>query len=317
MIINKILITGAAGFIGSHVYDHFSKIFPDAEITILDKMTYAADIKNVPNILTNPKHNLIVGDLIDLQICLDASKDKDLVIHLAAESHVDNSFTNSIIFSRSNELGTHTLMEACKQNKVKKIIHVSTDEVYGENVDKAFIESDRLNPTNPYSASKAAAEMIVKSYHTSFSLPVVVVRANNIYGIRQFPEKIIPKFIVRCIENIPLQIHGDGSNLRHYLSAIDFAKALELLCKKGVNGEAYNIASDLELSNIDVANLIKNYFKNKQIKIEKVDNRPFNDSRYAVDDTKLRDLGWKPKRNLKDDLPEIISWYKENLDWYK
>ncbi len=317
MIINKILITGAAGFIGSHVYDHFSKIFPDAEITILDKMTYAADIRNVPNILTNPKHNLIVGDLIDLQICLDASKDKDLVIHLAAESHVDNSFTNSIIFSRSNELGTHTLMEACKQNKVKKIIHVSTDEVYGENVDKAFIESDRLNPTNPYSASKAAAEMIVKSYHTSFSLPVVVVRANNIYGIRQFPEKIIPKFIVRCIENIPLQIHGDGSNLRHYLSAIDFAKALELLCKKGVNGEAYNIASDLELSNIDVANLIKNYFKNKQIKIEKVDNRPFNDSRYAVDDTKLRDLGWKPKRNLKDDLPEIISWYKENLDWYK
>ncbi len=317
MIINKILITGAAGFIGSHVYDHFSKIFPDAEITILDKMTYAANIKNVPNILNNPKHNLIVGDLIDLQICLDASKDKDLVIHLAAESHVDNSFTNSIIFSRSNELGTHTLMEACKQNKVKKIIHVSTDEVYGENVDKAFIESDRLNPTNPYSASKAAAEMIVKSYHTSFKLPVIVVRANNIYGIRQFPEKIIPKFILRCIEGKSLQIHGNGSNLRHYLSAIDFASALELLLIKGEEGIAYNIASDLELSNLEVADLIKDQFHNKKIDIEHIDDRPFNDSRYAVNDSKLRELGWSPKRNLKTDLPEIVEWYKNNLNWFK
>ena len=317
MLFNKILITGAAGFIGSHVFDHFSNLYPDAEITILDKMTYAANIKNIPSIETNSNHNLVIGDLIDLEICLDTTKDKDLVINLAAESHVDNSFNNSIIFSRSNELGTHTLMEACKQNNVKKIIHVSTDEVYGENIDKPFLEEDRLNPTNPYSASKAAAEMIVKSYHTSFKLPVIVVRANNIYGIRQFPEKIIPKFILRCIDGLSLQIHGNGSNLRHYLSATDFASAIELLSTKGEEGQAYNIASDLELSNLEVADLIKDQFHNKKINIEHVDDRPFNDSRYAVNDKKLRKLGWNPKRNLKADLPEIVEWYKNNLDWFK
>lgn len=317
MAFNKILITGAAGFIGSHVYDHFSNLYPDAEISILDKMTYAANIKNIPSILSTSKHKLLVGDLIDFDLCIRSTKGVDLVINLAAESHVDNSFNNSIIFSRSNELGTHTLMEACKQNKVGKIIHVSTDEVYGENIDKPFLEIDRLNPTNPYSASKAAAEMIVKSYHSSFNLPVIVVRANNIYGIRQYPEKIIPKFILRCIENSSLEIHGNGKNLRHYLAASDFAKGLEMLSLKGIYGEAYNIASDLELSNIEVADLIKNHFTEKQIKIEHVDDRPFNDSRYAVDDTKLRNLGWKPKRNLKDDLSEIITWYKNNINWYR
>jgi UDP-glucose 4,6-dehydratase len=313
----KILITGAAGFVGSHVYDHFAVLYPNAQIDILDKMTYAANIKNIPSVLSNEKHRLIVGDLIDFDICLNATKDADLVINLAAESHVDNSFNNSIIFSRSNELGTHTLMEACKQNNVRKIIHVSTDEVYGENVDKPFVEDDRLNPTNPYAASKAAAEMIVKSYFTSFNLPVVVVRANNIYGVRQFPEKIIPKFILRCIEGHPLELHGDGSNLRHYLSASDFAKALEVLTMYGKNGEAYNIASDLELSNTEVAELVSSHFPDKEIKFEYVSDRPFNDSRYAVDDNKLRNLGWSPDRSLVEDIPTIIDWYKANSHWFR
>lgn len=313
---HKIVITGAAGFIGSHVYDHFSSIFPNSKICILDKMTYAGNIKNISSILTNSNHNFVVGDLIDLEICLNTTKNADLVINLAAESHVDNSFSNSIIFSKSNELGTHTLMEACRQNQVKKIIHVSTDEVYGENIKDPFKEEDRLNPTNPYSASKAAAEMIVKSYFTSFNLPVIVVRANNIYGIRQFPEKIIPKFIIRCLNNLNLEIHGDGSNQRHYLAANDFAKALAILCSEGQPGEAYNIASDLELTNIEVANLIKSYFPENPNKIEFVTNRPFNDSRYAVDDSKLRNLGWKPSKSLIDDLPDIIDWYKSNPEWF-
>jgi dTDP-glucose 4,6-dehydratase len=317
MEFNKIVITGAAGFIGSHVYDHFSSIFPDAKISILDKMTYAGNIKNIPTILTNNNHKFVVGDLTDLEVCLKTTQNTDLVINLAAESHVDNSFSNSIIFSKSNELGTHTLMEACRQNQVKKIIHVSTDEVYGENIKDLFTEEDRLNPTNPYSASKAAAEMIVKSYFTSFNLPVIVVRANNIYGIRQFPEKIIPKFILRCLNNLNLEIHGDGSNQRHYLAANDFALALEMLCQKGQLGEAYNIASDIELTNIEVANLIKGYFPKSTNTIEFVTNRPFNDSRYAVDDSKLRNLGWKPKKSLTKDLPEIIEWYTANSNWFK
>ena len=225
-MIKKIIITGAAGFVGSHVYDHFSGIYPTAKIIILDKMTYAADIRNVPSIMSNPNHSLVVGDVCDLSICLRVTENADLVIHLAAESHVDSSFSDSMIFTKSNALGTHALMEACRRNGVKKIIHVSTDEVYGENTRGRFVEDDELNPTNPYSAAKAGAEMIVKSYFKSFDLPVVTVRANNIYGIRQFPEKIIPRFSLRALRGKSLEIHGDGSNLRHYLAASDFARAL-------------------------------------------------------------------------------------------
>ncbi len=316
MNFKNILITGAAGFIGSHVYDYISSIYIDASITILDKMTYAANIKNIANLSTNDKHNLVVGDLVDPDICFEATKGKDLIIHLAAESHVDNSFNNSIIFSRSNTLGTHTLMEACKRNNVKKIIHFSTDEVFGENIDEPFKEEDRLNPTNPYSASKAAAEMIVNSYFYSFNLPVIIVRANNIYGIRQYPEKIIPKFITRSIKGQNLQIHGDGSHLRHYLSVKDVVTALNTIISKGQIGHSYNVSADVELSNIEVANKIKDLFPNKKINIEHVTNRPFNDSRYAVNDKKLRLLNWKPKYKLTEELPTIIDWYSKNLNYF-
>lgn len=312
MDINKIVITGAAGFIGSHVYDHFKNVYPDSQIVILDKMTYAADVRNIPDVLTNNNHHLIVGDVSDIDTCLNATHKADLVINLAAESHVDNSFTNSIIFTKSNTLGTHTLMEACKRNNVKRIIHISTDEVYGENIKNEFKENDELNPTNPYSASKAGAEMIVKSYYKSFQIPVTTVRANNIYGIRQYPEKIIPLFILRAQAGLPLQLHGNGENLRHYLAAEDFAKALDLLVTKGEHGSAYNIASDIELSNLEVAQLINSHIREGANDIEYIRNRPFNDSRYAVDDSKIRSLGWKPERKVTDDIPEMIEWYTQN-----
>ena len=313
MKFRKIVITGAAGFIGSHVYDLFAQKFPDANIQILDKMTYAANINNVLAVFSNPRHKLIVGDVVDFDLCLQVTKDADLVINLAAESHVDNSFSNSILFSKSNLLGTHTLVEACRINKVDRIIHVSTDEVYGESGSTAFHEDSSLNPTNPYSASKAAAEMIVKSYHKSFSLPIIVVRANNIYGVRQYPEKIIPKFITHCIQGKGLKLHGRGENLRHYLSAYDFAEALHLLAIGGVFGEQYNIASDLELTNLQVAKLILEAFSLDLSNITYIEDRPFNDCRYYVDDTKMRSLGWSPKRTLIQDIPELIEWYKINL----
>ena len=275
---NKIIITGAAGFVGSHVYDHFSGIYPKAEIIILDKMTYAADIRNIPNIMSISNHMLVVGDVADLDVCLRVTKNADLVIHLAAESHVDNSFGNSMIFTKSNTLGTHVLMEACKRNNVKKIIHVSTDEVYGENTKGIFLEDDELNPTNPYSAAKAGAEMLVKSYFKSFNLPIVTVRANNIYGIRQFPEKIIPRFSLRALKGFPLEVHGNGSNLRHYLAASDFARALELVSIEGSCGEAYNVASETELSNLEMASLINSIVRPDNNEINFTSDRPFNDS---------------------------------------
>ena len=315
----NILITGGAGFIGSHVFDHFSSIFTNSRIEILDKMTYAANKRNIPEVFTDEKYSFVQGDLIDLDICLKATKDKDLVINLAAESHVGNSFEDSMIFSRSNALGAHTLLEACKRNKIRKIIHVSTDEVYGENVDSKFLETDPLNPTNPYSATKAAAEMIVQGYYRSFKLPIVVVRANNIYGIRQYPEKIIPKFINRALNDLPLEIQGDGSHKRHYLSAIDFSKALEVVINNFQAGSIFNIASDLELTNYEVAQNINKLIRPSTLEenILFIEDRPFNDSRYAVDDKKIRNLGWSPNRSLINDLPHIIEWYKINSDWFQ
>jgi dTDP-glucose 4,6-dehydratase len=313
---NKIVITGAAGFIGSHVYDFFRKKFPNSEIVIFDKMTYAADIRNIPSVVKSKKDSLVIGDLIDFSMCLKVTRNTDLVINLAAESHVDNSFGNSLIFTKTNTLGTHTLIEACKINKVKKIIHVSTDEVYGENTSTIFKEDSNLSPTNPYSAAKAGAEMIVKSYYKSFNLPIIVVRANNIFGTRQYPEKIIPKFILRSLKKLPLQLHGDGSNLRHYLSTGDFSIALGLLVDKGVYGEVYNIASDIELTNYEMANLIVSNF-DKGIEIQFTDDRPFNDSRYAVDDSKLRILGWSPEDSVIKMMPNIINWYDINISRYK
>jgi UDP-glucose 4,6-dehydratase len=314
---DKIVITGGAGFIGSHVFDHFCTKFNKSEIIILDKMTYAADVRNIPNILKKNNCKLIVGNLTSLDVCLQATKDVDLVLNLAAESHVDNSFNNSIIFTESNTVGTHTLMEACKRNSVKKIVHISTDEVYGENIDGAFLENSALNPTNPYSASKASAEMIVKSYYKSFGLPVVTVRANNIYGIRQFPEKIIPKFILRALEGLPLQLHGNGKNLRHYLAASDFAKAIECVVFNGTIGEAYNVASDIELSNLEMAKMINSIIRPHDVdSIELIQDRPFNDGRYAVNDSKIRGLGWAPTKSVIRDMSEIVKWYKNNRSRY-
>lgn len=312
----KIVVTGAAGFVGSHVYDHFKVSFPESEIVILDKMTYAADVRNIPEILVNPKHVLVVGDVSSLDICLKVTEGADLVIHLAAESHVDNSFGNSMLFTKSNTLGTHAVMEACKRNNVKRIIHVSTDEVYGENTKGIFLENDELSPTNPYSAAKAGAEMLVKSYFKSFKLPVVTVRGNNIYGIRQYPEKIIPKFSLRALRGLPLEVHGDGSNLRHYLSALDFARALELLAIRGNVGEEYNVASEIELSNLEMANLINSIIRPNSNEVKFTSDRPFNDARYAVDDSKIRGLGWRPQKSIIEDMPIIIDWYKQNLHRY-
>jgi len=313
-MVKKIVITGAAGFVGSHVYDHFASAYPNSKIIILDKMTYAADIRNLVIMEKHPKHSLVVEDVSNLNICIKVTKNADLVIHLAAESHVDNSFGNSMVFTKSNTLGTHVLMEACKRNNVKKIIHVSTDEVYGENTNGIFFEEDQLNPTNPYSAAKAGAEMIVKSYCKSFKLPVITVRANNIYGIRQYPEKIIPRFCLRALKNLPLMVHGDGSNLRHYLSASDFASALEVLWLKGSVGEVYNVASEFELSNLEMAKVINSIIRPKSGKIKFISDRPFNDSRYHVNDKKIRDLGWRPQNSLLNDLPNIINWYKKNFN---
>src|SRR5882757_7732749 len=252
----NILITGGAGFIGSHVVERMMREYPDANIYILDKMTYAADIRNLDGLLDWQRCHLIVGDLTDFDLCSRVTKDVDCVLHVAAESHVDNSFGNSLQFTRSNTLGTHSLLEACRINGTPRIIHVSTDEVYGEIAEGVHSEKDLLNPTNPYSASKAGADMMAISYIHSFKQPIIIVRGNNIFGIRQYPEKIIPRFSLLALQGHKLTLHGSGRNRRRYLAVEDFTDALALLLESGKVGEIYNVGTDHEYENVDIARMI-------------------------------------------------------------
>jgi UDP-glucose 4,6-dehydratase len=306
----KIVITGAAGFIGSHVAEHLALVYPQAQFLYFDKMTYAAHYDNIKHLLENGSRRLVVADLCDLEACTKATRGADLVVHLAAESHVDLSFGNSLLFTRTNVVGTHTLLEACRVNEISRFVHVSTDEVYGEVLEGEAVEVSPLCPTNPYSASKAGAEMAVRSYVLSYKMPIVVVRANNIYGIRQFPEKIIPKFTMNLMAGRKLPLHGHGQYKRHYLAAQDFAKAIHLLIESGKEGEAYNVGTNVEHSNVEIAQMICTLM-NKDFGecAEFVTDRPFNDGRYAVATDKIRDLGWKPERDLDVELPGIVQWY--------
>ena len=292
---NKIVVTGGAGFIGSHIVEMLLERYPSAHIVILDKMTYATNVRGILHIASNPRVTLMVGDICEMYNCLKAVKNADLVIHAAAESHVDNSFGNSLEFTRSNTLGTHTLLEACRTLDVPRIIHVSTDEVYGEIIEGAADETYALKPTNPYSASKAAAEMIVQGYLQSFRIPALILRANNIFGIRQYPEKIIPKFITLLMKGEKLTLHGTGEI-----------------------GECYNIGTIEEYKNIEIATMICDLFGLKTADhITYVTDRPFNDARYAVDWSKISGLGWSPQSSLRTELPAIASWYAAHYDLYE
>ena len=313
----KIVITGGAGFIGSHIVDRFANQFSNASITVFDKMTYAADFRNIGELLYSDKIDLIVGDICDFDLCRKIIHDADLVIHAAAESHVDNSFHSSMLFTRTNVLGTHTVIEACREMKVPRIIHVSTDEVYGEVTHGAVDETMPLNPTNPYSASKAAADMIINGYIHSFHIPVIVVRANNVFGTRQYPEKLIPRCCMSLIKGEKIPLHGNGRNIRHYLSAYDLAEAIEVIVRQGDLGETYNIGALQEYQNVEIAQMICDAFGARfEDSVEFVRDRPFNDKRYAVTWNRIKGLGWMPARELKDEIPGIVEWYKANAHRY-
>jgi dTDP-glucose 4,6-dehydratase len=297
--------------------DYFINTYPNSKVHVLDKMTYSADYRFVSQHAENGNFRLIVGDVCNYDTCLTVLKDADLLIHAAAESHVDNSFSNSIEFTKTNTVGTHCLMEASSVQGVKKIIHVSTDEIYGEVLGESIDEDGAYAPTNPYSASKAAAEMVVRAYSKSFRLPVVIVRANNMYGTRQFPEKLIPKAILTLSAGGKIPLHGSGLNQRTFLSVHDFCEAIDILSTKGVVGEIYNVGTEEEYRNVDVVKVLCKLFGlDSSGHITYVADRPFNDARYSVNYKKIMELGWCKRRVLVDELPGIISWYRQSIGYY-
>ena len=317
MQIKKIFITGGAGFIGSHICEEIYKKFPKSKIIIFDKLTYEGKRKYIENIIKSPRVKFVRGDIIKHQTYSSLLKDIDLAINVAAESHVDNSFISPLSFSLTNTVGAHAFLLKCIENKAKKIIHISSDEIYGEKLSGKCNEQQKIEPTNPYSASKAAAEIFINSYKYSYKKEIITVRGNNIYGIRQYPEKLIPRCIISLLKNRKIPIHGDGKNERFYLSAQDFARAIILLIKKKNNG-IYNIGSNESYTNIELAKSICKYLdKDPKKFINYVKDRPYNDKRYSISSSKIRKIGWKPKFNLIKDLPKIVQWYSDNLYLYK
>ena len=314
----KIFITGAAGFIGSHLSEKLFDYFSKSQLILFDKITYAANKKYIKDLLNKKNVKFVHDDLLNLKVLEANLKNVDLAINVAAESHVDNSFGNSLIFTQTNTLGTHHFLEACRKQKVKRIVHVSTDEVYGENLNKPFKENQSLNPTNPYSASKAGADMMVNAYKKSYKLNINTVRANNIYGTRQYPEKLISKTIYNLINNKKMTIHGKGDNYRYYLSVKDFCDGMLQIINNGKSQEIYNIASDKKYKVTDVIKMISEHLnKNYKKNVKHVNDRPFNDRIYKIDCNKLKKLNWKVKRDLKIDIPSIIDWYKNNKTLFK
>lgn len=310
-----ILITGGCGFIASHVVLQLAKNYPHYKIFVMDKMDYCASLLNIQEALALGNCKFIKGDIqsMDLLTFVLSNENIDTIMHFAAQTHVDNSFGNSLAFTMNNTYGTHVLLEAArKAGTIRRFINVSTDEVYGETSlgkDEGLQEHSMLDPTNPYSAAKAGAEMMCKAYQTSYKLPIIITRGNNVYGPHQFPEKMIPKFIIRANRGADLPIHGDGKSVRSYLYVEDVARAFDAVLHKGVTGEVYNIGTDKERTVLDVAHDIASAFNLPTSKVTHVKDRAFNDRRYYIGSDKLAALGWKESVTWEEGLKKTIDWY--------
>jgi dTDP-glucose 4,6-dehydratase/UDP-glucose 4,6-dehydratase len=318
-MIKNLLVTGGCGFIGSNFINYYFYNNSDVNIINLDAMYYCANELNIKEEIRNSeRYYLIKGNLcsIDLLNHILDNYNIDTVIHFAAQSHVQNSFEDSLKYTYDNILGTHTLLESCrKYGAIKKFIHISTDEVYGESLlseeEEKKNEQSILCPTNPYAATKAGAELIANSYRFSFKMPIIITRGNNVYGPCQYPEKLIPRFIELLKEDKKVTIQGDGSNVRAFLHALDVAKALELILEKGKIGEIYNIGSDedKEYTVLDIAKiLIKlvKYSEDYESYIDYIEDRPFNDKRYYISNEKVKKLGWSITKDFMEGLQELI-----------
>lgn len=314
---NKFLITGGAGFIGSNLVRYLLKNYKEIEITNLDKLTYAGNLENLKDLSNEKRHKFVKGDIKDRELVRELLKDKDIVIHLAAETHVDRSILYPDDFIYTDIVGTFVLLDEAKNSKIKIFLHVSTDEVYGSIEDGSFNEDSPLNPSSPYSASKAGADRLAFSYFKTFSVPVIIVRPCNNYGPYQFPEKFIPLFITNALEDKELPLYGDGQNVRDWLFVEDCCRAIDYVLNNGKIGEVYNIGAGQEAKNIDIAKKILLLTGKPETLLKFVKDRPGHDRRYSLDWSKIRNLGWQPKIGIQEGLKMTVEWYKENRSWWK
>lgn len=311
----KLLVTGGAGFIGSNFVNQFVlNSYPDiSDLVVLDSLTYAGTIENLRPALSDPRVSFVQGDICDFNLVNEIVSGVDSIINFAAESHVDRSIKSSFEFVRTNVLGTQTLLECARINKVKKFLQVSTDEVYGSIFHGSWTEKSPLLPNSPYSASKAAADLLVRSYHITHGLHTVITRSSNNYGPRQFPEKLIPYFVQQLSAGAKVPLYGDGLNIRDWLHVDDHCLGIYIAFIKGDAGEIYNIGGGVELNNLQLTEAILALLELPNDRIEFVQDRLGHDFRYSIDWSKIKNLGYLPKKQFDEELKNTVMWFLDSF----
>ena len=313
----KILVTGGAGFIGSNFIRHILAKYPDYRVTNLDKLTYCGNLENLKDIAKNKNYRFVKGDIVDPKVVNTLVKGADIVLNFAAETHVDRSIKDPSGFVRTNIFGTYTLLEAAKAHGTKLFIQISTDEVYGSISKGAFTETSPIAPNSPYSAAKAGGDLLARSYFITHGLPVIITRSSNNFGPYQYPEKVIPLFVTNLLEGKKIPLYADGSNVRDWLFVIDNCEAIDAVMHKGKVGEVYNIGGGNEITNMELTKALLGLLDKGEECIEFVKDRPGHDKRYALDISKVKTLGWKPRHDFKDALELTVNWYSRNKTWWR
>ena len=311
----KVLVTGGCGFIGSHFLRYMMNTYPNDSFICLDTLTYAGNEENIKDLLGDERLKQYVGTICDAKLVesIFSIHRPDIVVHFAAETHVDRSITGPQVFLETNVIGTGVLLDACLRHGVVRFHHVSTDEVYGAlplGEGKTFTESDPLQPTSPYASSKASSDLLALSYYKTYGLPVTVSRCSNNYGTHQYPEKLIPLIIQKALRDEPLPVYGDGLNVRDWIHVLDHCRGIDVILQKGTPGEVFNIGANEEVANIDLVKRILDCLGKSYELITYVDDRLGHDRRYAINSGKLQTLGWKPQCTLEDTLGEVVEWYR-------
>ena len=312
----KLFITGGAGFIGSNYVRHVLANSDD-EVTVFDALTYAGNLSSLADVADDPRYSFVQGDICDREAVAVAMAGHDMVVHFAAESHVDRSIVDPDTFVRTNCLGTNVMCDVARNIGVERFLHISTDEVYGSIEEGSFIETDRLGPRSPYSSSKAGSDLIALSYQETYGLPVIVTRSSNNFGPFQFPEKVIPLFVTNLLDGKKVPLYGDGLNIRDWIHVLDNCAGVDTVLRKGTIGEIYNIGGGNETTNRELTSMVLSNMGVGEEMVEYVQDRLGHDRRYSIDCSKANDLGWKPSRNLDVAVAETVEWYRANRAWWE
>lgn len=312
----KILVTGGAGFIGSN-FVRWLLANRDDEVTVFDALTYAGNLANLADVADDPRYRFVHGDICDRDAVLAATDGHDAVVHFAAESHVDRSIIAPDEFARTNCLGTNVVCDVARQAGVHRVVHISTDEVYGSIDVGSFAESDPLAPRSPYSASKAGSDLIALSYVTTHDLPVVVTRSSNQFGPYQYPEKVIPLFVTNLLDGLKVPLYGDGLNIRDWCYVGDNCRAVDLVLRQGAVGEVYNIGAGNEVTNRDLTDRLLALCGADESSITYVEDRLGHDRRYSIATDRIEALGWRTERSFDDALEATVAWYRDNRSWWE